>query len=72
MLPDEIFCYIFPDNQMDVHIRIWDSVKSRVNTPSLTANFMKSPNTDNFLELLLDNFYCMNGAKLIMLSMDGK
>ena len=42
------FCQIFQDNQMDVHIRTWDSVKYQTNDCYLTSKFQKSINAENF------------------------
>ena len=69
---DESFFLIFQDNQLDVHIRIWDSVKCQANTRYFTSNFLKGPNAENLLDVLLDAISCMNERKMIILSMDEK
>ena len=55
-----------------MHIRIWNIVKCQVNTLYSAPKLLKSPNALNLLDVLLDAISCMNGKKMIMLSIDGK
>ena len=55
-----------------MHIRIWNIVKCQVNTLYSASKLLKSPNTLNLLDVLLDAISCMNGKKMIMLSINGK
>lgn len=55
-----------------MHITIWDAVKWQANTCYTISKFLKSPNSINLLNVLLDAISCMNGKEMIILSMDGK
>ena len=73
------FCQIFWDNKLDVHIRIWDYLKSQANTRYLTSKFFKIPHAENLsnvllyaiscnlLNVLLNVISCMNWKKMIIL-----
>ena len=57
---------------MDVQIRTYGSVKCLAKTHYPTSKFLKSPNTEDLLDALLDLIPCRNESKYIMLSMHWK
>ena len=50
----------------------FDNVKCQANTHYPALKFLKSPNAGNLLDVFIDAISCMNGRKMIMLSIDGK
>ena len=59
------------DNQMDIHVRFWDSEKSQPETRFLTPMFLKKATAENLQQELLHGIMNNDPEKMSMLSMDG-
>ena len=68
---NESLNHMLQDNQMDIHIRFWDSEKSQAETRFLTSMFLKKATTEDLRQELLHGIMNLDPKKMSMLSMDG-
>ena len=68
---DESLNHMLQDNQMDIHVRFWDSEKSQPETRFLTPMFLKKATAENLQQELLHGIMNNDPEKMSMLSMDG-
>ena len=67
---DENLNHILQDNQMDIHIRFWDSKKSQTDKIPYMM-FLKKAAIENLRQELLHGIMNLDPKKMSMLSMDG-
>ena len=68
---DESLNHMLQDNQMDIHVRFWDSEKSQPETRFLTPMFLKKATAEDLQQELLHGIMNNDPEKMSMLSMDG-
>ena len=68
---DESLNHMLQDNQMDIHVRFWDSEKSQAETTFLTWMFLKKATAKDLLQELLHGIMNLGPKEMSMLSMDG-
>ena len=59
------------DNEMDIHVRFWDSEKSQAETKFLTSMFLKKATAEDLQQELLHGIMNLDPKKMSMLLMDG-
>ena len=68
---DESLNHMLQDNQMDIHVRFWDSEKSQAETRFFTSIFLKKATAEDLRQELLHGIMNLDPKKMSILLMDG-
>ena len=68
---DESLNLMLQDNQMDIHVRFWDSEKSQAETRFFTSIFLKKATAEDLRQELLHGIMNLDPKKMSILLMDG-
>ena len=64
---DESLSHMLPDNQMDIHVRFWDSEKSQGVARCFTSMFLKKTTTEDLQQELLYGIINLGPKKMSIL-----
>ena len=71
LLFDESMNHILQNEQLDIHIRLWDDSKCVAVTRYFGSHFLRRPNADNIVTKLQQSLQKLVAENVIELSMDG-